>query len=505
MSYYKKTLFIVLVALTFIFSFGWFSQSTKIRIFLIGDSTMANKPLADNPERGWGQLLPMYFNDNVTIENFARNGRSTKSFINEGIWKTVLNKLEPGDYLFIQFGHNDEKVKDTSRYAPPFTSYKNNLIKFVKEAREKGALPVLITPVNRRKFNSNKKLVDTHGDYPEVVRQVAKEQNVPLIDLYESSKILFSKLGPDGTKKIFLWVPKAQYASLPNGKKDDTHFSLYGAEVIAGLVAGDIKKLGLALAKDLVNINLKNLVGNNKVVGLDYFYNNEYRKNKEGKEERYHYIWEDTTNSGYSKLGDEIVRLGAGLSKLTTAPTKQALKNFSIYIIVDPDTPQETAKPNYMEPDQIKVITNWVKNGGILMLMENDKGNAEFEHFNKLAEKFGIHFNEDSRNDVIGNKFEMGRFNNLPDEPIFKNVKQIYMKEICTLKLTLPAKPILVDKGDNIIAFAKYGKGAVFAVGDPWIYNEYYDNKKLPADYENYKAAENLMAWLLSMAKKVKK
>ena len=500
----KKSFTFVLILVTSLILSGFLSQG-RIKIFLIGDSTMANKPLADNPERGWGQMLPLYFNDNVEIENCAVNGRSTKSFIDEGRWKKVYEQLKPGDYVFIQFGHNDEKIKDPKRYAAPHSAYKDNLIKFVKEAKEKGAIPVLITPVNRRKFDAGGKLIDTHGDYPGVVREVAKEENTALIDLYNSSKKLFSELGPEGTKKIFLWVPAGEYASLPEGKKDNTHFCMYGAETVAGLVVNGIKKLDLPIAKDLKNVNLKSLVGNGKVVGLDYYFNNEYRKNKNGKEERFHYIWEDTTNSGYSEVGNMILNLGANLSELPQAPTEAALNKFSIYIIVDPDTPDETAHPHYMEANDIKAITEWVKNGGILMLMENDKGNAEFKHFNKLAEKFGIHFNEVSINKVEGRKFYMGKFDKFPDQPIFKNVKQIYLKEISTLKLEKPAEPIFTSGGNIIMGYAKYGRGGVFAIGDPWFYNEYYDNSKLPVPYENYKAAQNLFSWLLGKAQKVRK
>lgn len=243
--------------------------------------------------------------------------------------------------------------------------------------------------------------------------------------------------------------------------------------------------------------------GNGKVVGLDYFFNNEYHKDKSGKEVRYHYIWEDTANSGYSDIGNMIKTLGAGLAELKTAPTLKSLEKFSIYIIVDPDTPKETAHPNYIEPADIKVIKEWVKNGGILMLLGNDKGNAEFKHLNQLSEKFGIHFNDNSINRVVGKKFYLGKFDNLPKHPIFKGVPQIYMKDISTLSLKKPAKAILTSKGNIIMAYAKYGKGGVFAVGDPWFYNEYYNNHKLPVPYANDKAARNLFQWLLGMAENV--
>ena len=241
-----------------------------------------------------------------------------------------------------------------------------------------------------------------------------------------------------------------------------------------------------------------------KVVGLDYFFNHEFIKDKDGKEVQYHYIWEDTANSGYSELGDVIKSLGAKLGELHQAPTLEKLKRLSIYIIVDPDTPLETAHPNYLDHSSIANIVKWVKGGGVLVLFGNDKGNCEFEHFNKLADNFGIHFNEDSRNDVIGKNYDMGKFDNLPSIPLFSGVKKIYLKEISTLKISKPAKAVLTDKGDVIMASAKAGKGFVFAVGDPWIYNEYIDHRKLPADFHNKKAAENLFSWLLSKAKEMK-
>jgi len=182
---------------------------------------------------------------------------------------------------------------------------------------------------------------------------------------------------------------------------------------------------------------------------------------------------------------------------LREGPTAQNLKNADIYIIVDPDTPQESEHPNYVEQPHIKAITDWVKAGGVLVLMGNDVGNAEFDHFNQLAKQFGIQFNKDSRNRVEGNKFEMGRIVAPDSHPIFKTAKNLYLKEISTLALTPPAKPILEDKGDVIMAVSKLGKGAVFAVGDPWLYNEYVDGRKLPPEYDNYKAARDLARWLI--------
>jgi lysophospholipase L1-like esterase len=482
-------------------------RHAEVRIFLIGDSTVADKPLADNPERGWGQMLPMFFDDRVAVENCAKNGRSTKSFIDQGLWQSVLEQLRKGDYVLIQFGHNDEKKEDSTRYAEPHTAYKENLLKFVRESREKGAIPVLMTPVDRRKFDDAGKSFNTHGDYPAVVKEVAKGENVPLIDLQSEDEPLLDKLGPEGTKKIFLWIPPGKYGLLPDGKKDDTHFTQFGAIQIAGLVVQGLRELDLPLRDFLRTDTSEAVVGEGKEIGLDYYFNNEWKKGSDGKEHRFHYVWEDTESSGYSELGDVLTQLNAGLTELTSAPTGDDLNKLSIYIVVDPDTPLESPHPNYIDDRSIAVIVDWVKRGGVLVLLANDSNNCEFAHLNKLAENFGIHFNEDSRNHVMGTDYDDGAFASLPESPIFEGVKKIFLKEISTLGIS-PNGPVrdrlaraeLIDKGDIIMASAEVGKGFVFAVGDPWFYNEYIDNRRLPDGFDNRGAARNLFAWLLSKA-----
>lgn len=242
---------LVFVLFTLIITLNFFLPE-KVTIFLVGDSTMAIKTPDDEPEKGWGQVFVEFFNDRVNIENHARNGRSTKSFINEGLWKKVVDRIKPGDYVLIQFGHNDSKIADTSRYAEANTTYRNNLRKFVNDVRNKSGSPILITPVNRRKFVESGNFIDQHGDYPGVVREVALEMNVPLIDLHASSLKLFSKVGAEETKKIFLHVKPGIYKKYPDGKEDDTHFNGYGAMVIAGLVVDDIKNQNLQLSEFLI-------------------------------------------------------------------------------------------------------------------------------------------------------------------------------------------------------------------------------------------------------------
>jgi len=240
--------------------------------------------------------------------------------------------------------------------------------------------------------------------------------------------------------------------------------------------------------------------GSGMKVALDNYFNNETRKNKTtGKDEKYHYIISDTTNSGFSDLANIFKTYGAKISELKSAPTAKDLKPFSVYIIVDPDTPTETPSPKFIEDKDIAAITEWVKGGGVLVFFANDKGNCEFEHLNNLVKEFGWHFNEVSSNRVEGNNYNMGAFTKLPVHPIFSSVNKIYMKEISTITVDSPQHIILKKDNDAAIAFKKYGNGAVLAIGDPWLYNEYISHRRLPADFENTKAAENLVDWLLEL------
>ena len=213
---------------------------------------MADKPFDDNPERGWGMFLPNYLSDEIRIENHAVNGRSTKSFIKENRWETVMNRLTAGDFVMIQFGHNDSKIEDTNRYAAPQTLYRANLTKMVNEALAKGAFPILITPVMRRKFDAEGKFVDQHGEYPGVVRELAKTLNVPLIDLHKSSETMIVNEGVENSKRFFLHIPLKHFKNYKSNKEEDnTHFSDYGAASVASLVCHSINQQHLALEKYL--------------------------------------------------------------------------------------------------------------------------------------------------------------------------------------------------------------------------------------------------------------
>jgi unsaturated rhamnogalacturonyl hydrolase len=256
----------------------------------------------------------------------------------------------------------------------------------------------------------------------------------------------------------------------------------------------------------------ESLIGAGKVVGLDYFFNHQVLKGRQ-----YHYVWEDTKNTGFSKFGEVWKSLGAALAKVDHSPRAADLAKLSIYIICDPNTPEKAAdhKPNYIDPGAIAAIDEWVQSGGVLMLMGNDVHNCEFDHLNQLSQTFGITFNRDDRN-LVPTKADMiqGTFaaKDFPDHPIFAGVKMIYVKEICTLSTRAPAGPLLVaDKQpgesgegkDTIMAISHFGKGLVFAVGDPWFYNEYIDVRTTALPIENRKAARNLAAWLLGPSRAV--
>ncbi|WP_421942060.1 rhamnogalacturonan acetylesterase [Pedobacter sp.] len=220
----------------------------KTTVYIIGDSTAANKEAKAYPETGWGMALQSFFKSDVIVDNRALNGRSTKSFRAEKRWDPIMEKLEAGDYVFIEFGHNDEKV-DKPKVGVSLTEFKVNLINYVKEARSKKAIPVLLTPIARRNFK-NGVLIDTHGDYPRMTREVADSLKVPLIDMLAKTESLLSRLGDVPSVKLFNYVDSGD-VNYPKGKKDDTHLSPEGAKQIAGLVVKGIKERKLGIAKNL--------------------------------------------------------------------------------------------------------------------------------------------------------------------------------------------------------------------------------------------------------------
>lgn len=248
-----------------------FKADNVVTVFMIGDSTMANKSLdAGNQERGWGHVLGGFFSENIRVENHAVNGRSSKSFIDEGRWQEVLDRIRPGDYVLIQFGHNDEKA-DEKRHTDPGTTFDANLRKFVTETRSKGGIPVLFNSIVRRNFGENAnaiaaddvrseksaaveegdKLVDTHGKYLDSPRNVAREMKVCFIDLNNATRQLVESYGVEGSKKLFMWIPEGVSPACPKGRQDNTHLNVFGARRVASMAADSLASHFPELAKEV--------------------------------------------------------------------------------------------------------------------------------------------------------------------------------------------------------------------------------------------------------------
>ena len=221
-----------------------------ITVYLIGDSTMSEKEVEAYPETGWGTPFAVFFDETVTVENHARNGRSTRTFLEEGRWQPIVENLKAGDYVFIQFGHNDE-VPSKEQYTTE-ENFKANLTKFVTETREKGGTPILLTPVARRHFADDGTLEKTHP-YARLTRAVAKTHDVPLIDHTKKSKALLRDLGPEDSKFLYNHLEPGQHPNYPEGREDDTHFNNYGARRMAELVLDGIQEHDLDLADRVVN------------------------------------------------------------------------------------------------------------------------------------------------------------------------------------------------------------------------------------------------------------
>lgn len=242
--------------------------------------------------------------------------------------------------------------------------------------------------------------------------------------------------------------------------------------------------------------------GKGRTIVLDTYFNNEWRKDVTGTKIRYHYTWDDRANSGFSMLGSVFNNYGVKTVTLENAPTYENLRGKDIYLIVDTDTDKETDKPNKITESDATAVANWVKAGGVLVLMGNDAGNADLKSLNVLASRFGFTFNEDNYNQVKNDQFEQGAV--LVNQPnkVFDNAKKLYLKELATLELSGKATAVVKKEGKNILAIANYGKGTVLAVGDPWLYNEYADGRKLPSEFENYQGAIDMVQWLIKKSKK---
>ncbi|MGB9415227.1 MAG: glycoside hydrolase family 88 protein [Acidobacteriaceae bacterium] len=235
-----------------------------------------------------------------------------------------------------------------------------------------------------------------------------------------------------------------------------------------------------------------------RLVMLDSWFNSQQRTNSAGQKEYFHYKWNDYSDSGYSLFGSMFSDLGADLAALPVAPTVENLKSAQYFVIVSPDIPAKNPNPHYVQARDADQVAEWVRGGGVLILMENDPPNADIEHLNLIADRFGIHFNSVLSHHVIGNNFAAGKIAVRGGGPIFRDPHTLYMKDTCTLSLKSPAKPLFEDRGDVAIAMSKFGKGTVVAVVDPWLYNEYTDGRKKPPMQDNYAAGQEFVRWLIN-------
>ena len=320
-------------------------------------------------------------------------------------------------------------------------------------------------------------------------------------------KISIAKKGYDGIIKQFIKVEDGQtnlhgtvkVSGLGGNPYRDGSFAYYMSEDV---IVNDPKGVGaFLLASNEIEMLPTQSAGKGKTILLDRYFNSEKRKGPGGNFGYWHYTWEEYSHPGFAGLGHIFNKYGAKLASLDVAPTADNLKKASVYIIVDPDHLKDNPKPNYVSSKDVKAISDWIKAGGVLLLMANDSANCDLRHFNKLSETFGIHFTDLSRNMVKNDAYETGVV--IPnDKKVFSDSYKMYLKEISVLTVKSPAKALVTKDDEVIIAVAKYGKGSVLAVGDPWLYNEYLDGRKLPAEYPNFKAATDLVKWLLLQSKK---
>ena len=322
-----------------------------------------------------------------------------------------------------------------------------------------------------------------------------------------AAKITIAKKGYDGILKQFIKEENGQtnlhgtvkVSGLGGKPYRDGSFTYYMSEPV---IVNDPKGMGaFLLASNEMEILNTQAVGKNKTVLLDRYFNSEKRKDATGANDYWHYTWEERSHPGFYTLGNIFERHGAKLASLDVAPTAANLKGAAVYIIVDPDHKKDNPNPNYVAASDVKTISNWVKAGGTLLILANDSNNCDLQHLNLLAEVFGVKFTDKSLNMVKNDTYEQGVVLPGADNPVFKTPAKMFLKEVSALAIKSPAVANAVKDGDVIIATAIYGKGKVLIAGDPWLYNEYVDGRKLPAAYENYKAAADLVKWLLFKTK----
>ncbi len=302
----------------------------------------------------------------------------------------------------------------------------------------------------------------------------------------------FLRVGGDGRVTL---TGTVKVAGLGGADHRDGSYGYYVSQPVAD---NDPKGVGafLLAASEMEMPGPTEGLGNTVLV--DAWFNSQTRKNAAGQTQLFHYKWDDFANSGFSLFGHIWRSYGVATKTLASAPTVEKLKGAQFYILVSPDNPAKNPSPHYMNAENAEQVADWVRGGGVLVMMENDPANADIEHFDLLADKFGLHFNNVLVHHVVGDDFALGRIDVTQPEPPFMHPHVLYMKDTCSLRLSGKAVPLMKDsKGELLMAWTRYGKGMVFAVTDPWLYNEYTDGRKLPAEYDNFGGGVELVRWLL--------
>jgi unsaturated rhamnogalacturonyl hydrolase len=277
--------------------------------------------------------------------------------------------------------------------------------------------------------------------------------------------------------------------------RDGTYSYYIGEKTITN----DPKGVGAFLLASAEIENAQNAkLGRGDTVLMDAWFNSQHRPDAFGQPVSFHYKWYDQSNDGYSLLGHVFRNFGAETRTLYTAPTASALRGTQVYIIASPDTLAKNPTPHYMQPEDATQIAEWVKGGGVLVLLANDPDNTDLDHFNLIAGQFGIHFNSVLRKHVVGDAHEKGKLIVPGGGPIFHHPHTLFMKDVCNISVTSPAVVAFQDDEGILMATAKSGKGTVFATVDPWLYNEYTDGRKLPVEYDNFAGGKELVRWILT-------
>jgi unsaturated rhamnogalacturonyl hydrolase len=316
-----------------------------------------------------------------------------------------------------------------------------------------------------------------------------------LVNAERGYKGILSRFIQEGSGDSVSLTGTVKVGGLGGDPYRDGSYSYYIGEKA---VTNDPKGIGALLLASTEMENLSNAsLGHGDAFLMDAWFNSQKRPDAFGQQVSFHYKWYDQSNDGYSLLGHIVDNFGARTGTLYTAPTLAALGHAQVYIIASPDTIAKNPNPHYVQPEDAAEIAKWVEAGGVLVILANDPANTDLEHFNLIADQFGIHFNSVLRKHVIGNAHETGKLTVPGGGPIFRAPHTLFMKDVCNISLKSPAVAAFQDDEGILMATAKFGKGTVFATVDPWLYNEYTDGRKLPAEYDNFAAGKELVRWVL--------